>query len=117
MKLVIKAVAVAVVLAAPVASFAQSNQGVTRAQVCAELTQLEKAGWSARDSEIHYPQAIQAAEARVATRNDVAQADTGGYGGVISGRSQAGRPTETGASIDSPPPLYRRRKSEVSARV
>jgi hypothetical protein len=109
MKSVIKAVAVAVVLGAPVASFAQSNQAVTRAQVRAELTQLEKAGWSARDSEIHYPQAIQAAEARVATRKDVAQADTDGYGGVISGRSQAGRATETVASIDSPPPLYRRR--------
>jgi opacity protein-like surface antigen len=109
MKSVIKAVAIAVVLAAPVASFAQSNQAVTRAQVRAELTQLEKAGWSARDSEIHYPQAIQAAETRVATRNNVAQAATDGYGGGISGTSQAGRQTETVASIDSPPPLYRRR--------
>jgi hypothetical protein len=109
MKSVIKAVAVAVVLAAPVASFAQSNQAVTRAQVLAEPTQLEKAGWSARDSEIHYPQAIQAAEARVATRNNVAQADMNGYGGGISGTSQAGHLTETVASIDSPPPLYRRR--------
>ena len=45
MKSLIQAVVIAAVLAAPVASFAQSNQPVTRAQVRAELIQLEKAGY------------------------------------------------------------------------
>ena len=45
MKSLIQAVVVAAALAAPVAVFAQSNQPVTRAQVRAELVQLEKAGY------------------------------------------------------------------------
>ncbi|ANB72179.1 hypothetical protein AYM40_07230 [Paraburkholderia phytofirmans OLGA172] len=87
MKSLIQAVVVAAVLAAPVVSFAQqSNAPVTRAQVQAELVQLEKAGWNARDSEIHYPQAIQAAEARVAAQNDAT-----GVGSAAGGSSQSGR--------------------------
>ena len=47
MKSLIQAVAIAAVLATPVASFAQSNsQPVTRAQVRAELVQIEQAGYS-----------------------------------------------------------------------
>ncbi|HKT67295.1 MAG TPA: DUF4148 domain-containing protein, partial [Burkholderia sp.] len=45
MKSLIKAVALAALVAAPIVSFAQSNQQpLTRAQVRAELVQLEKAG-------------------------------------------------------------------------
>ncbi|WNC93311.1 DUF4148 domain-containing protein [Paraburkholderia sp. FT54] len=90
MKSLIQAVVVAAVLAAPVASFAQSNQPVTRAQVRAELVQLEKAGYHPGLSDPYYPADIQAAQARVARQNGTAQAAESGYGGVVSGASQAG---------------------------
>lgn len=86
MKSLIQAVAVAVVLAVPVASFAQSNAPLTRAQVRAELAQLEKAGYNpARGEDPNYPADIQAAEAKVAAQNSAASA----YGGVVSGSSDA----------------------------
>jgi hypothetical protein len=86
MKSLIKAVAIAAVLAIPAVSFAQSNQPVTRAQVRNELIQLEKAGYNPAD--------IQAAEAKVQAQNGnaVAQApvaDTG-YGAATNGSSQSG---------------------------
>ncbi|EIF35020.1 hypothetical protein BCh11DRAFT_02833 [Burkholderia sp. Ch1-1] len=92
MKSLIQAVVIAAVLAAPVASFAQSNQPVTRAQVRAELIQLEKAGYQPGRDDPYYPADIQAAEARVAAQNGTAQAAESGFGGVVSGASQAGRP-------------------------
>ena len=89
MKSLIQAVVVAAVLAAPVATFAQSNQPVTRAQVRAELVQLEKVGYNpARSADPYYPADIQAAEARVAAQNGA----TGGIGGVVSGSSASGAP-------------------------
>jgi hypothetical protein len=88
MKSIIKAVAIAVALSAPIASFAQSSQPVTRAQVRAELVQLEKAGYDpgrmGRDP--YYPDDIQAAEARVASENG----STSSVGGAVSGSSQSG---------------------------
>jgi len=89
MKSLIQAVVVAAALAAPVAVFAQSNAPLTRAQVRAELVQLEKAGYNpARGEDPYYPADIQAAEAKVAAQNGA----TSGYGGVVSGSSDAGRP-------------------------
>ncbi|SEF11685.1 protein of unknown function [Burkholderia sp. WP9] len=89
MKSLIQAVVVAAALAAPVAVFAQSNAPLTRAQVRAELVQLEKAGYNpAHGEDPYYPADIQAAEARVAAQNGA----TSGYGGVVSGSSDAGRP-------------------------
>ncbi|TDY20630.1 uncharacterized protein DUF4148 [Paraburkholderia sp. BL6665CI2N2] len=92
MKSLIHAVVIAAVLAAPVASFAQSNQPVTRAQVRAELIQLEKAGYQPGAADPYYPADIQAAQARVARENGTAQAAESGYGGTVSGASQAGHP-------------------------
>jgi hypothetical protein len=87
MKSLIKAVAVALVIAAPVASFAQSNQPVTRAQVRNELVQLEKAGYNPSNSnDPQYPADIQAAEAKVAAQNEA----TSGVGGAVSGSSESG---------------------------
>jgi hypothetical protein len=89
MKSLIQAVVVAAALVAPVAAFAQANQGVTRAQVRAELVQLEKAGYNpSRGEDPYYPADIQAAEAKVAAQNAAT-----GVGGVASGSSDAGRPT------------------------
>ena len=89
MKSLIQTVVVAAALVAPVMSFAQSNTSVTREQVRAELVQLQKAGYHAGDGDnTHYPEAIQAAEAKVAAQNGAGS----GYGGAVSGSSEAGRP-------------------------
>lgn len=87
MKSLIQAVAVAVALVAPVASFAQSNAPVTRAQVRAELVQLEQAGYRPGDGDnAHYPDAIQAAESKIGA-NQAAS----GYGGVAAGSAASGQ--------------------------
>ncbi|WP_434111114.1 DUF4148 domain-containing protein [Paraburkholderia caffeinilytica] len=98
MKSIIKAVAIAAILAAPVASFAQSSdQPATRAEVRNQLIQLEQAGYNpGRSNDTSYPADVQAAESRVQAQNPaVAQtqepvADTSGYGGAVNGSSQAG---------------------------
>ncbi|CAB3716961.1 hypothetical protein LMG22037_04433 [Paraburkholderia phenoliruptrix] len=91
MKTLIRAVALAVVLAAPVASFAQSEQPLTRAEVKAQLKQIEQAGYNpATAVDANYPADIQAAEARVAAQNAMAQSDTTGYGSTATGSSQTG---------------------------
>jgi hypothetical protein len=85
----IPALALTFALAAPAVSFAQANGPATRAQVRAELVQLEKAGYHTGDGDhTTYSAGIQAAEARVAAQNGAAN----GYGGVESGSSEAGRP-------------------------
>ncbi|MBB4512624.1 DUF4148 domain-containing protein [Paraburkholderia fungorum] len=89
MKSFTKMVFIAVLIAAPVASFAQSSQPVSRAQVRAELAQLEKAGYDPHDW-LHYPENIQAAEAKVAAQNAAAQAPVSGYGGAVDGTSRSG---------------------------
>jgi Domain of unknown function (DUF4148) len=90
MKSLIYAMFATSVFAAPIASFAQSDSPVTRAQVRAELKQLEQAGYMpASGEEPNYPVNIQAAEARVAAQNSAAS----GYGGVVSGSSASGAPT------------------------
>ena len=104
MKSLIQAVAIAAVLAAPVASFAQSSQPVTRAQVRAELVQLEKAGYSpAQGRDPYYPADVQAAEARVAEQNGSAQASATSYGSSTNGSSQSGQRSEVTVSSYSPP--------------
>jgi hypothetical protein len=103
MKSLIKAVAIAAVLAAPVVSFAQSSQQpVTRAEVRGELIQLEHAGYNPSTSnDPNYPADVQAAERRVQAQNPaIAQtqtqptADTSGYGAPMSGSTQAGAITQ-----------------------
>lgn len=90
MKTLINAVVVAVVLVAPVASFAQSSGTVTRAQVRQELIQLERAGYHVGDSDqAHYPEAIMAAEARVSS-----EAANTGVGGVTTS-TQSGSKVST----------------------
>jgi cytochrome c556 len=84
MKSLIQAVAVALALVVPVASFAQSNGPLTRAQVRAELVQLEQAGYKpGRGEDPYYPDDILAAEAKVHAQNNA-------VGGVSAGSSAAG---------------------------
>ncbi|HDR8859033.1 hypothetical protein WT21_05085 [Burkholderia territorii] len=92
MKSIIYAAIAASVLAAPIASFAQSEQGLTRDQVRAELVQLEQNGYKPLASDAQYPQNIQAAEQRMQPNQPMlAQADTSGYGAVAAGAGQSGR--------------------------
>jgi hypothetical protein len=106
MKSLIQAVVIAVAIAAPVASFAQSsqNQPLTRAEVRAQLEQLEQAGYypgrSGRDP--YYPADIQAAEAKVAAQN-AAQAQATSYGSGSNGSTQAGERAQVTVSPYSPP--------------
>ncbi|CAH2810491.1 MAG: hypothetical protein CBARDMAM_6056 [uncultured Caballeronia sp.] len=89
MKSLIQAVVAVAVLSTPVASFAQSNASVTRAQVRAELTQLANVGYHVGDGDnTRYPEDIQAAQARIAAQNSAVT----GYGGSTSGTSASGRP-------------------------
>ncbi|KFX65097.1 DUF4148 domain-containing protein [Paraburkholderia fungorum] len=92
MKSLISAVVVAAALVAPVASFAQSNQPLTRAEVRTQLVQLEKAGYNPIGDHVDYPANLQAAQARVDAQNGTAQAVNSGYGAPMAGTSQAGRP-------------------------
>jgi Ni/Co efflux regulator RcnB len=103
MKSIVYAVVAASVLAAPIASFAQSNEPVTRAQVRAELVQLEQAGYNPASDHATYPANIQAAEQRIHQQNGTA-ANTSGYGGEVSGATQTGasRPM----NVDGVHPLY-----------
>ncbi|NML31641.1 DUF4148 domain-containing protein [Paraburkholderia antibiotica] len=91
MKSLIQAVTLAALIAAPIASFAQSDQPVTRAEVKAQLQQLERAGYNPATAEDStYPADIQAAEARVSTQNAMAQGNTSGYGTQPAGTTQTG---------------------------
>jgi hypothetical protein len=86
MKLV-QSLIVAAALAIPaVSSFAQANEPVTRAEVKAQLVQLEKAGYNPTGDQTQYPANIQAAEARVNVENGSAT----GFGGAADGTSTAG---------------------------
>lgn len=92
MKSLIQAVALAVAIAAPIASFAQTEQPVTRAEVKAQIQQLEQAGYNpARATDATYPDDIQAAEARASAQSAMAQGGNTGYGMPAGGASQMGQ--------------------------
>ncbi|SOE54375.1 protein of unknown function [Burkholderia sp. OK233] len=87
MKAIIRAAIFASALVIPVASFAQSTGHTTRAQVRAELARLESVGYRVGDGDpAHYPDAIQAPEAKVVARD----ASASSYGGASSGTLQPG---------------------------
>lgn len=90
MKKLIPAVVVAAALAIPAISFAQSGeQGLTRAQVRAQLVELEQAGYNPSNDHATYPANLQAAQARV-NEQHLASGDTSGYGAPAAGTAQAG---------------------------
>jgi D-alanine-D-alanine ligase-like ATP-grasp enzyme len=69
------------VLIVPAVSFAQTSNGpVTRAEVRAELVQLERAGYQPAAKQIHYPDEIQAAEQRVQASNNAYASASGAQG-------------------------------------
>jgi hypothetical protein len=81
----------ALALAAPAISFAQaSNAPVTRAEVRADLIQLENAGWRPSAEDVYYPADIQAAEARV---------HSSGYGGVGENGTSTSQTPANGTAV------------------
>lgn len=87
MKSLVKAAAIAALIAVPAVSFAQaSNQPLTRAQVRAELVQYEQAGYQPSDW-MHYPENIQHAQQVIAEQNSANTA----YGPAAAATSQSGK--------------------------
>ncbi|MFC0400294.1 DUF4148 domain-containing protein [Paraburkholderia rhizosphaerae] len=85
MKTLIYLTLAASAIAAPALSFAQSP--ITRAQVNAELAQVEHAGYDPSNGEnVNYPADIQAAEAKIWAQN----ASTNSVGGSMAGSSASG---------------------------
>ena len=90
MKSQITGVALALILAAPIASFAQSNAPVTRQQVQDEIVQLEKAGFNpANANTVDFP-------TNVATGQAAVDGHDSGYGPAVGGSSQAGHASTSG---------------------
>ncbi|WP_242449045.1 DUF4148 domain-containing protein [Burkholderia metallica] len=87
MKSFIYAVVAATALSASYSAFAQSNPSgqLTRAQVRAELVQLEQAGYKPEVSDPYYPRALQTAQARATN------ADETGYGAQAAAGVRTGR--------------------------
>ncbi|AOK32083.1 hypothetical protein WS67_21925 [Burkholderia singularis] len=96
MKSIVATAAAALMLAAPVVSFAQqpSNQGPTRAQVIQELVDLESVGYQpARGNDANYPEDIQAAQQRLDQKRLAQKKAATSYGAAVSGTVEAGKPT------------------------
>jgi type II secretory pathway pseudopilin PulG len=91
MNAIAKVIVSLAVVAAPTFVFAQSqNAPLTRAQVRAELVQLEQAGYSpATGEQANYPADIQAAEAKVAAQQNANETNEA-YGGTHAGGADAG---------------------------
>ena len=83
---ILAALVVAGALLSAPAFAATDAPALTRAQVRAELAQLQAAGYNqSRGEDANYPVDIQAAEARIAAQNSGANA----YGGVVDTGSSA----------------------------
>ena len=95
--------AIAAAIAFPVAGYAQeSSSTVTRAQVRAELVQLESVGYRpGRANDPHYPTDIQAAEAAVASQKNPEPNVGSSVGGARSGSSASGNRVTAKAPFDS----------------
>ncbi|MEM5316791.1 DUF4148 domain-containing protein [Paraburkholderia sp. JHI869] len=93
------AAALAALVAVPALSFAQSSQPVTRAEVKAELVQLQRAGYNPASDNTQYPANLQAALSRVSAGNGAAAQ---AFGGVAGGESAAGSRTHARAASNVP---------------
>ncbi|CAE6843976.1 DUF4148 domain-containing protein [Paraburkholderia domus] len=95
MKSLIQAVVIGAALSAPMVSFAQSSAPLTRAQVKAEVVELEKSGYSpAAANDFNYPQIAQTGEERVAANsgNGVGGEAATGFGGAVEHSNISGSP-------------------------
>ncbi|WP_186046630.1 DUF4148 domain-containing protein [Burkholderia gladioli] len=80
MNFAIRTIMLAAMIVPAFASAAQSGSGLTRAEVRAELAQVEQAGYNPARKDIHYPGSIQQAEARIQSSESTKRADASGYG-------------------------------------
>ncbi|KIG01776.1 DUF4148 domain-containing protein [Caballeronia concitans] len=103
MKSVAIVIAAASALCVPLAAFSQTDATLTRAQVRAELKQLEQVGYDpAKGENPTYPTDIQAAETRLQMQKGAT-----GYGGASSGSSGSGSTVVTRpASTDEMRRIY-----------
>jgi hypothetical protein len=85
----LQSLVLAAVMSLPVVSFAQSNQPLTRADVRAQLVELEKAGYNPGSDATQYPRNIEEAQARVNAQHGIGVANNS-YGGSGSASSAAG---------------------------
>ncbi|WP_086972420.1 DUF4148 domain-containing protein [Caballeronia glebae] len=92
MKLLPISILIGGLLATPLTSFAQQqNAGLTRAQVRADLIQVEKAGYNpAQRDNTKYPGDIQAAEMRIAASDQPAHDGSTAVGGSVNHTSDSG---------------------------
>ena len=90
MNKLVGAAVVVVASALPALSFAQSGQPLTRAQVRAELAELEQAGYNPAANDVNYPENLQKAQRRVEQQR-IANGETSGYGAPAAGTSTSGR--------------------------
>ncbi|MFL9931092.1 DUF4148 domain-containing protein [Paraburkholderia sp. RL18-103-BIB-C] len=97
------ALTIAAAIAFPVAGYAQeSSSTVTRAEVRAELVQLEGVGYRpGQANDPHYPADIQAAEAAVASQKAAGSNVSSSVGGARSGSSASGNRVAAKAPFDS----------------
>ncbi|KND59487.1 hypothetical protein BVER_03262c [Candidatus Burkholderia verschuerenii] len=91
-KSIVPALVIASALAAPAFAQAADNAPVTRAEVKAQLVQLEQAGYNPVSDHTTYPANIQAAEARVDAQPAAADAS---FGGVSDGASASGHAVQS----------------------
>lgn len=87
----LQSLVVAAVMALPIVSFAQSNQPLTRAEVRAQLVELQQAGYNPASDEAQYPKNIEAAQARIDTQKNIANSS---YGASTGSASAAGAPAK-----------------------
>jgi hypothetical protein len=88
MQSLIKVAAVTAVLLGPVLAFAQSSEPLTRAQVRAQVLQVEKAGYDPSANDFRYPENLQHAEAKIAQQQTDANT---AYGPTSNGAAQSSK--------------------------
>jgi len=92
MKPILTMFVAAAALSVSTLSFAQGSQvHVTRAQVMADLIQVENAGYQPARKQLNYPVGIQAAEAKIHAQ----QPDDKSYGGVSGNGTSTSGMSET----------------------
>jgi hypothetical protein len=90
----LSAVILAAALSVPVLASAQSTAPVTRAEVKAQLIQLEKVGYEPAVNDVNYPSNIQAAQREVNSQSDTS------YGPSTAGSSSHSAPVRIAAPSD-----------------
>ena len=85
----IQSLIVAAAVALPALAFAQSNQPLTRAEVRAQLVELEQAGYNPASDQTQYPANIEAAQARVDAAKGLTAYGPSAGGSAVSGARAA----------------------------